>query len=174
MLEVYQGVLLETIVKGVSKALLKNERKIGSEAPAISLAMLNGETKVIGMLATKVQVMITLPFHNSLTHELLSIIEKYHEQAFIYLINAQVLDQKINPACSSTDFVELAKKFGVYIDETLCAKAIFIINKDGQFVYKEITRDVEDAFDLEMFETKLDEAIHFKKKGHVHENWMGT
>lgn len=165
---------METIVKSVSKTLQKNERKIGSEAPAISLTMLNGETKVIGMLATKVQVMITLPFHNSLTHELLSIIEKYHEQAFIYLICAQVLDQKTNPACSSTDFVELAKKFGVYIDETLCAKAIFIINKDGQFVYKEITRDVEDAFDLEIFETKLDEAIHFKKKGHVHENWMGA
>ena len=72
------------------------------------------------------------------------------------------------------DFEELAKKFGVYIDETLCAKAIFIINKDGQFVYKEITRDVEDELDLELFETKLDEAIHFKKKGHVHENWMGA
>jgi len=174
MKEVYQGALLETIVKGVSKALQKNERKIGSEAPAISLTMLNGESKVIGMLATKVQVMITLPFHNSLSAELSKVIETYQDQAFIYTISAQMLDQKTNPACSSTDFVELAKKFGVYVDETLCAKAIFIINKDGQFVYKEITRDVDDAFDLEMFETKLDEAIHFKKKGHVHENWMGA
>lgn len=165
---------METIVKGVSKTLQKNERKIGSEAPAISLTMLNGETKVIGMLATKVQVMITLPFHNSLSTELSNIIETYQDQAFIYTISAQMLDQTTNPACSSTDFEELAKKFGVYIDETLCAKAIFIINKDGQFVYKEITRDVEDELDLELFETKLDEAIHFKKKGHVHENWMGA
>ena len=165
---------METIVKGVSKPLQKNERKIGSEAPAISLKMQDGENKVIGMLATKVQVMITLPYHNSLSATLLEIAQQYQEQAFIYFISPQVLDQTTNPACSSTDFVELAKKFGVYIDETLCAKAIFIINKDGQFVYKEITRDVEDELDLEMFETKLHEAIHFKKKGHVHENWMGA
>jgi len=165
---------LETIVKGVSKILQKNERKIGSEAPAISLMMQDGETKVIGMLATKVQVMITLPFHNSLSMTLSQVIDKYKEQAFIYLISSQVLDQITNPTSTSTDFEEFAKKFGVYIDETLCAKAVFIINKDGQFVYKEITRDVEDELDLEMFETKLDEAIHFKKKGHVHENWMGA
>ena len=165
---------METIVKGVSKPLQKNERKIGSEAPAISLSMLNGETKVIGMLATKVQVMMTLPFHNSLSTKLSKIIETYHDQAFIYLISAQMLDQTTNAACSSTDFAELTKKFGVYIDETLCAKALFIIDKEGQFVYKEITKDVEDEFDLEMFETKLVEAIHFKRKGHVHENWMGA
>lgn len=165
---------METIVKGVSKTLQKNERKIGSEAPAISLTMLNGETRVIGMLATKVQVMITLPFYNSLSTELSNIIETYQDQAFIYTISAQMLDQTINPAFSSIDFEALAKKFGVYVDETLCAKAVFIINKDGQFVYKEITHDVEDELDLELFETKLDEAIHFKKKGHVHENWMGA
>lgn len=165
---------METVVKGVKKPLQKNERKIGSEAPAISLTMLSGETKVIGMLATKVQVMITLPFHYSLSTALLKVIEKYQEQAFIYVISAQAQEQTLNPSFASIDFTELAKKFGVYVDETLCAKAIFIINKDGQFVYKEITSDVDDAFDLEMFETKLDEAIHFKKKGHVHENWMGA
>jgi len=119
-------------------------------------------------------VMVTLPFHTSLNSGLLEIIQKYQEQAFIYLISAQALDQATNPAFTSTDFAEFAKKFGVYIDEALCAKSLFIIDKDGQFVYKEITSDVEDALDLEMFETKLDEAIHFKKKGHVHENWMGA
>ncbi len=162
------------MVKGVSKILQKNERKIGSEAPAISLLMLDGQSKIIGMMATKVQVMITLPFHNSLSDALLNIIQKYQDQVFIYLISVQALDQEFDGSNASIDFEELAKKFGVYVDETLCAKAIFIINKDGQFVYKEITRDVEDAFDLEMFETKLHEAIHFKKKGHVHENWMGA
>lgn len=165
---------METIVKGVRRILQKNERKIGSEAPAISLVMQDGERKIIGMLATKVQVIITLPFHNSLSDSLLNIIQKYHDQAFIYLISAQTLDQETNPTCSSTDFEEIAKKFGVYVDEELCAKAVFIINKDGQFVYKEIAKDVEDELDLELFETKLDEAIHFKKKGHVHENWMGA
>jgi len=170
----FQGVILETIVNGVIKLLQKNERKIGSEAPAICLDMLNGEIKVIGMMATKVQVMITLPFHHSLSDHLQKVIAKYHDQAFIYVISSHALDQTHNLECSSTDFVEFAKKFGVYIDDTVCAKSVFVINKDGQFVYKEITRDVEDELDLEMLETKLEEAIHFKKKGHVHENWMGA
>lgn len=165
---------METLVQGLPKPLLTKERKIGAEAPAISLTMLDGQTKIIGMLATKVQVMITLPFHGSLSDGLLDIIQKYQEQAFIYLLCAQTLEKQTNPAFTSSDFAEYAKKFGVYIDETLCAKSIFIINKDGQVIYKQITSAVEDEFDLEMFEAKLDEAIHFKKKGHVHENWMGA
>ena len=162
------------MVNGILKPLQKNERKIGSEAPAICLDMSNGEFKVIGMMATKVQVMITLPFHHSLSDHLQKVIAKYQDEACIYVISSQVLDQAHNLACSSTDFVEFARKFGVYIDETLCAKSVFIINKDGQFVYKEITQAIEDELDLELFETKLGEAIHFKKKGHVHENWMGA
>ena len=165
---------METMVNGILKPLQKNERKVGSEAPAICLDMSNGEIKVIGMMATKVQVMITLPFHHSLSDHLQKVIAKYQDEAFIYVISSQVLDQAHNLACSSTDFVEFARKFGVYIDETLCAKSVFIINKDGQFVYKEITHAIEDELDLELFETKLGEAIHFKKKGHVHENWMGA
>lgn len=165
---------METSVKGIQKQLQKNERKIGSEAPAISLKMLSGEDKVIGMLATKVQVMITLPFHNSLSDALANIITKYQEKAFIYVISNEMLDKELNLGYTSVDFVELAKKFGVYIDETLCAKSLFVINKEGQFVYKEITSDVEDEFNLEIFENKLDETINFKQKGHVHENWMGT
>lgn len=165
---------METSVKGIQKQLQKNERKIGAEAPAISIKMLSGEDKVIGMLATKVQVMITLPFHHSLSDALSNIISKYQDKSFIYVISSEVLDKELNPGYTSVDFTEFAKKLGVYIDETLCAKALFIINKEGQFVYKEITSDVENEFDLETFESKLDEAINFKQKGHVHENWMGT
>jgi thiol peroxidase len=29
-------------------------------------------------------------------------------------------------------------------------------------------------FDLNNFDTSLNEAIKFKKKGHTHENWMGV
>lgn len=166
---------METIVRGVKKLLQKNERKLGSEAPAISLTMLNGEIKVIGMLATKVQVMITLPLNNSLSDALVNLIDKYNEKAFIYVISSSdMVDKKLNFANTSVDFIEFSKKFGVYIDDTLCAKSIFIINKEGQFVYKEITNDIEDELDCITFENKLDEAINFKPKGHVHENWMGA
>ncbi len=162
------------MVNGTVKQLQKNDRKVGSEAPAFCLDMSNGEIKVIGMMATKVQVMITLPFHHSMSEPLHNIIAKYEDQAFIYIISSQALDQKHNLECLSTDFVEFSKKFGVYIDETLCAKSVFIINKDGKFVYKEITPNIEDEFDLEMLDSKLGEAIHFKQKGHAHENWMGA
>lgn len=165
---------METAVHGIQKTLYTKERKIGSEAPAISLEMLNGETKIIGMMATKIQVMISLPYAHSFSSNLQELIMAYTDKVFIYVISSVTPEHIINPACTSVDFVEFAKKFGVYIDEHLCAKSLFIINKDGQVVYREITHDVEDAFDLETFETKLDEAIHFKKKGHVHENWMGA
>lgn len=165
---------METVVHGVPKILYAKERKIGSEAPAISVKMLNGEIKVIGMMATKVQVMISVPYSHSLSTNLQELILRYQDQVFIYVIGSMTPARVINPACTSVDFADFAKKFGVYIDEHLCAKSLFIINQDGHVVYTQITPDIEDVFDLETFETKLDEAIHFKKKGHVHENWMGA
>ena len=65
-------------------------------------------------------------------------------------------------------------KFGVNVDKELCAKSIFIINKDGEFVYKEIVANLVTQFDLTSFDDALDAAIKFRKKGHVHENWMGV
>lgn len=63
-----------TTHSGIEKPLLTKERKIGSEAPAISLKMNSGEEKVIGMMATKVQVIITLPFSTSLSDAMQEII----------------------------------------------------------------------------------------------------
>lgn len=164
---------METIVNGNKKPLLTKERKIGSEAPAISLVMQNGESKVIGMMATKVQVIFTLPYASSLSEALRMILEKHQDKAFVYFVGSEALHE-VDSAIASFDFIELSKKFGVYIDDTLCAKSLFIIDKDGQVVYKEITADVEDEFDLDTFHFRLNEAILFKKKGHVHENWMGA
>jgi len=163
-----------TTLNGVEKSLLAKERKIGSEAPAISLKMNSGEEKIIGMMATKVQVIITLPFADALSDALLESIGAFVEKSFIYLICPMPLTKAYDAHFSSQDFEALAKKFGVFIDDTLCAKSIFIIDKEGVVVYKEITKAIEDAFDLALFQTKLDEAIHFKRKGHVHENWMGA
>jgi len=163
-----------TTLNGVEKSLLAKERKIGSEAPAISLKMNSGEEKIIGMMATKVQVIITLPYANALSHALLESLSAFSDKAFIYLICPEPLVQAYDTHFSSQDFEALAKKFGVFIDANLCAKSIFIIDKEGVVVYKEINKAVEDAFDLALFQTKLDEAIHFKRKGHVHENWMGA
>ena len=163
-----------TTHSGIEKPLLTKERKIGSEAPAISLKMNSGEEKVIGMMATKVQVIITLPFSTSLSDAMQEIINIFTDKAFIYLICPMPLTKAYDAHFSSQDFETVAKKFGVFIDDAMCAKSLFIIDKEGVVVYKEITQAVEDEFSLELFTTKLDEAIHFKRKGHVHENWMGA
>lgn len=165
---------MEIFVNDAKITLQKKERFVGGEAPAILIKMANGEEKVIGMMADKVQVMITLPFANSLSVHLKNIIEKYQEKAFVYLISSQTLENNTNVENLSTDFYDFSLKFGVNVDKTLCAKSIFIINKDGEFVYKEIVPNLFDEFDVTAFDEALDKAIKFKKKGHVHENWMGV
>lgn len=165
--------VLDIQVNGEKITLQKKQRQLGSEAPAIRVKMLNGETKVIGMMADKVQVFLTLPYSDSLSDGLMDILEQYKDKSLIYIISSRELDKNVDQAFSSIEFKELASKMGVYVNETLCAKSIFIINKDGEIVYKDILENLSDKFDLEKFDTALDEAIKFKKKGHTHENWMG-
>jgi thiol peroxidase len=165
---------MEITVNNTQVILEKKERFIGGEAPAVLIKMLNGESKVIGMMADKVQVMITLPYKDSFSDSLKTIIEKYQEKAFIYLISSEPLKNSFNKETSSVDFYEFSLKFGVNVDKTLCAKSIFIINKDGEFVYKEIVPNLVDEFELANFDDALNKAIKFRKKGHVHENWMGV
>lgn len=161
-------------LNGQKILLQKKQRKLDDEAPAIRIKMLDGKAKVIGMMAHKVQVFITLPYQNSLSDELEKIIKKYQERSLIYLISSSKLDKETDLSNSSIEFKNLAMKMGVYIDETLCAKSIFIINKDGQIVYMDILENLKDEFDLKKFDTALNQAIKFKKSGHTHENWMGA
>ena len=153
--------------------LQKKDRAIGTEAPAIRVKMDDGETKVIGMMADKIQVFITIPNEESLTSELESILTK-HTKALIYIISANPITKSLNNIDTSSDFKDFSLKMGVNVDDTLCAKSIFIINKDGEIEYKEIVPNLTDEFNLIQFDESLDKAIKFKKKGHTHENWMGV
>lgn len=165
---------MEIIIDNQKITLQKKDRFVGGEAPAILVKMLNSESKVIGMMADKVQVMITLPYKNSLSADLKAIVEKYQEKSLIYIISSEALENTPNNENCSVDFYEFSLKLGVNVDKSLCAKSIFIINKDGEFVYKEIVSNLFDEFDLATFDDALDKAIKFRKKGHVHENWMGV
>jgi thiol peroxidase len=169
-----KGIVLEIELNGKKITLQKKQRKVGSEAPALRVKMLNGETKVIGMMADKVQVFITLPYCDSLSDELENIINRYTQKALIYIISSQKLDKNVQESMSSTQFNDMSLKMGVNVNEQLCAKSVFIINKEGEIVYKEITCDLNSEFDLGAFDSALDEAVRFKKKGHTHENWMGV
>lgn len=165
---------MEVIINGEKKPLLKKERKVGSEAPACRVTMLDGETRVIGMMAPKVQVMVTLANSFDLNAALLGILTKYKERANIYIISASELDNEFDPAATSYDFKDFTLKYGVNIDDAKCAKSLFIIDKEGEILYKEVLATLMDEFELQKFESELEAAINFKKKGHVHENWMGV
>jgi len=161
-------------LNGEKIVLQKKARQLGSEAPALRVKMLNGETKVIGMMADKVQVLVSLPYTNSMSDTLESIINKHKEKSLIYTISSQPLDKNVDDSFSSIEFKDYSLKMGVYVNDQACAKSIFIINKDGEIVYKQILKTLDSEFDTELFDKSLDEAIKFKKKGHTHENWMGV
>ncbi len=165
---------MEVIVNNKKVVLQKQNRKIGDEAPAIRITMNSGETKVIGMMADKVQVFITAPYSNSISEDLTTIINKHKTKSLIYIICPEKLTNIFEDIDTSVDFKQISMKIGVNIEDELCAKSIFIINKDGEFVYKQILPTLDEEFHIEKFDKALSEAINFKKKGHTHENWMGA
>lgn len=164
---------MEVLLNGEKIALQKKQRALESEAPAMRVTMKSGETKVIGMMADKVQVLISIPYKNGLSDTMEEIINKHKEKSLIYVISSEELDNSLD-VDTSTDFKDFSLKMGVNVNDSLCAKSIFIINKDGEFIYKEILETLDGEFDTAAFDTALDEAIKFKKKGHTHENWMGV
>lgn len=165
---------MEITINNEKIILQKKDRKIGAEAPAIKIKMLNKEEMIIGMMAPKVQTIITLPYKDSLSDEMEDLINKYNDKSSIYIISSEILPNDIDNKTSSIDFRNISLKLGVYVDDKVCAKSIFIINKDGEFVYKQIVPDLFTEFDLLEFDNALNDAINYKKKGHTHENWMGV
>ena len=162
--------------------LKAKERKIDSEAPAVKVKMLNNEEKVIGMMAPKIQVMLTMPEIKDYNNGLNDILNKYKSKLLVYLITNSSLEniKKVKDAYDledgfiSNDFSKFSLKFGVNLDEELIAKSVFIIDKEGAIKYKEIPSKVEASFNLDELEIKLEETVNYKAKGHVHENWMGV
>ena len=173
---------MEVTYKKEIYPLGKRERKIESEAPAVRVNMINGETKVIGMMAPKTQVMITLPCIKAYNNGLHNILEEYSSKIIVYIVtksNDENLE-KVKKAYSiedgfiSNDFKNFSLKFGVNMNDELIAKSLFIIDKEGIIKYKQIPSNIETSFDLDEFKEKLGETVNFKQKGHTHENWMGV
>lgn len=159
-------------VDGKEMALKKKERKVGSEAPSARVKMADGQEKVIGMMADKVQAFITVNGDSDLSDELLKITQAEKENALIYVISSKDLSKDLDSGFTATDFLDFSTKFGVNISDTLTAKSLFIVNKDGEIVYREVVKDLTSAFNTAEFGKVLEETIAFKKKGHTHEDWM--
>jgi thioredoxin-dependent peroxiredoxin len=133
----------------------------------------HGEERVIGMMAPKVQVMVTIPTAKELTTPLLMAMLKYDAQALIYLICPEAIECDLGSIMSSLECEKFSLKYGVYRDES-CVGAIFVISKEGEIVYRDLAVLDEERLNVEAFDTALGEAIRFKKKGHTHEEWMGV
>ena len=65
---------MEVTYKNKSYTLGKKERNIEGEAPAVRVKMADNETKVIGLMAPAVQVMITLNDANKYNSDLHEVI----------------------------------------------------------------------------------------------------
>ncbi|RXJ81552.1 hypothetical protein [Arcobacter sp. F2176] len=162
--------------------LKTKERKVDSEAPASRVEMLNGESKVIGMMAPKIQIMLTSPNIKDYNNGLHDILKKFESKILVYIItNSPISDIKkvaavfgLNEGNLSNDFNKFSLKFGVNLNENLIAKSVFIIDKEGVIKYKEIPSNAEHKLDLDEFESALEEVINTKVKGHTHENWMSV
>ena len=173
---------MEVTYKNKSYTLGKKDRKIEGEAPAVSVKMLDNETRVIGLMAPSVQAMITLndvSKYNSDMHELITTTKR---KVNAYILTTSDTEQMediaekfaIDKGFISNDFKDFSLKFGVNIDDSMIANSIFVIDKEGVIKYKEIPADLEDEFKIEDFSITLNETVNFKPKGHTHENWMGV
>ncbi|QKF80606.1 hypothetical protein [Halarcobacter ebronensis] len=173
---------MEVTYKDEIYTLGQKERKVETEAPAVRVEMLNNETKVIGMMAPKIQVLITLPCIKAYNNALHNILQKYSSKLVTYIITKSAneniekikADYSLDEGFISNNFKDFSLKFGVNINDNLLAKSIFVVDKEGIIKYIQIPSNIETSFDLEEFKTKLDEVANFRQKGHTHENWMGA
>ncbi len=173
---------MEVTYKDKSYTLGKKERNVEGEAPAVRVKMLDNETKVIGLMAPAVQVMVTLNDVSKYTLALHEIITTTKKKVNAYIIttssneNMEKIAEEfsIDKGTISNDFKDFSLKFGVNINDSMIANSIFVIDKEGIIKYKEIPANLEDDFNLEDFSITLNETVNFKPKGHTHENWMGV
>lgn len=173
---------MEVVFKDTKYTLGKKERKIEAEAPASRVKMLNDETKVIGMMAPNVQVMVTLFNVKQYSKELDAVLKNTKKKILFYVIAACPKEEleslasefELDLGIISNDFGDFSSKYGVNIEDKMVANSLYVIDKEGVVKYKQIPQNLEDSFDLESFASKLDEVVTFKQKGHTHENWMGV
>lgn len=173
---------MEVSYQNRSYTLSKKERKVGGEAPAVRIKMLNNETKVIGMMAPKTQVMISLLSTEYFPQAILEILKQYAHKIIFYVITSDTcttLEEMVSSLDilaenASYDYKEFASKFGLNMEDEHIANALFIINKEGEITYIQIPKTIEEPLDLESFKSHLHETVSQKQKGHTHENWMGV
>ena len=140
--------------------------------------MMSGEEKIIGMLAVKIQVFLTLDDISTYTKELHEILYGNTKKVFGYIITRssdaevekKIEEFGIDKGLVTNQWSDFSKKFGLNANESVIANSVFVVDKEGIITYREIAENI----DLINFESNLTELINYKPKGHSHENWMSV
>ena len=150
--------MMHITVHGTETALLGKEQSVGKEAPAARITKLDGSQNVIGMIAPTVQLLIAIP---SLKTEICSLGAKKSIDGAELVID------------SNRNF---AKKYGLLISEgklkDRLARAVYVIDREGVIVYKELVSEIVDEVDYDACIEALRNTLKIRKKGHTHEAWM--
>lgn len=182
---------MQITVHGTPTPLLGKKISIGSEAPAARITKLDGTQNVIGMIAPTTQLLITIP---SLKTEVCSLgakkfndMVKQFSKLTTYMVTTDDIDfvkeYNKNECIENAELVidtnlNFAKKYGLLISEgklkDRLARAVYVIDREGLIIYKEIVPEVVDEVDYEACLKVVEEAVNFKQKGHTHENWMSV
>jgi thiol peroxidase len=182
---------MQITVHGTPTELSGRELFLGKEAPAARIKKLDGTNNVIGMIAPNIQLLIAIP---SLKTEVCSLgAKKFNEMVkgikkltTIMITTDDLEFVKGYQASESIDSAELvideerqfAKKYGVLISEgklkDRLARAVFVIDREGQIAYKEVVPEVVDEVNYDACIEAINKLASEKKKGHTHENWMSV
>lgn len=182
---------MQITVHGTVTPLLGKKISVGNEAPAARITTLDGTQNVIGMIAPYTQLLIAIP---SLKTEVCSLgakkfndMIKQFSKLTTYMVTTDDIDFVTEYAKKECiDNAELvidtnlnfAKKYGLLISEgklkDRLARAVYVIDREGYVIYKEIVPEVVDEVDYEACLKAVEEAVNFKQKGHTHENWMSV
>jgi len=182
---------MKITVHGTQTQLTGKEVLVGGEAPAARITKLNETQNVIGMIAPNIQLIIAIP---SLKTEVCSLgakkfneLVKRFEKLDTIMVTTDDLDfvkEYVDKECiDSAEIVideqrQFAKKFGLLITEgklkDRLARAVFVIDREGEVVYKELVPEIVDEVDYDACINAIDALLNIKQKGHTHENWMSV
>ena len=182
---------MQITVHGTPTELSGKEIFVGREAPAARITKLDNTKNVIGMIAPNIQLLIAIP---SLRTEVCSLgAKKFDEllKGFNKVTTMMITTDDMafvrgyqqSESIRSAELVideerNFAKKYGVLISEgklkNRLARAVFVIDREGQIAYKEVVPEIVDEVDYDACIGAITKLLSEKKKGHTHEEWMSV
>jgi len=182
---------MQITVHGMQTKLEGKEQRVGTEAPAARITKLDGTQNVIGMIAPKTQLIVSIP---SLKTEVCSlgakkvneIVKKFNKLTTIMVTtdDAGVIKEFIEKEkIDNVEFVidsnkNFAKKYGLLISDgklkDRLARAVYVIDREGLIMHKEIVPEVVDEIDYDACMGAIEKILLEKKSGHTHEEWMSV